>query len=485
MLSLYKNNNGHISWGDLIKRWEVEARANQLTSKTLKPVASQKPDPSLVMPAMLDIFNHYQMEEDELRQLLLDVTSYWLYHWKPNLASSREEMLRYITGLCRSDGSVAEAIKGLSLPASMAGTLMDVLQIMNDIQIRATYIVVGKLSKPILYVKGVTTVSITLMGLARRVHLAKNRSSRLRINDLLLRWIYVRENPDLEKYKFSRMLDTKSDTNVVYDKTISLDSDWEIKRDLALGFGEKHLSNFMSTVKRMRWGNVTILSAWLGHIYWPYWAQSILVDYEWDAVRQFTLNGNLPPPPSRMSLQYNNVPIRNTYYAQFWSGQPMFIRNKNTTYSSVGWRSGKKQTTLADIAKSAFNRDIKEEYTLTQAIPFLVYGPESMGSAPWSIYEKALYETMDGSQLVQWMQSDEKWFLYLIDPPLYNVTNENHSLSEKEWLDKAYSYSLSVTLHWLSDQMTNLLPKVSDQMVKKVTASVTQITIPANIRIRL
>jgi len=484
MLSLYKNNNGHTPWSKLISRWQSEARANQLTSKTLKGIAKETPDPTQVMPAMLGLFNHYQMHDSMLRELLIDVTSYWIYTYKPGRANSHDEIKKYIIGLCRANGVAAEAVRALSLPATSVDAFLEINELFKNAQMAPSYILVDNVQKPILVIKGVTTVSIVLMGLARRVHLTTNRESRTRVNDLILRWIYSRENPDREKFGFKEALGATESVDVVVDKTISLDVDWEIKRDLALGFGEKHLSNFTDSVKTLKWPNPTILSAWLGHIYWPYWMQSMLVDYEWDSVRRMKGITTLPAVPSRLAINYKYVPIRSTYYAQFWSGQPTFLGGR-TSYSSVGWHVGKKQVTLADIARQSYDNGVKGEYTLSEPIQLLVYGPNSLNNQPWSIYEKYLYEMMDRSALSAWMLKDERWFLYLIDPPLYNLVSEKDSLTEKEWLDKVYSNGLMQNVHWLVDKMFDLLPKSLHSTEGRITASQLEVTMPATLKIVL
>lgn len=237
----------------------------------------------------------------------------------------------------------------------------------------------------------------SLLAMARLLDLYRSRGERNVTNDVLLNWMWTRENGG----KFSSYHDDPDDRYfLITDRFPSVDRDNEQGSDLAVGYGEKHLGNFIASVSGLGW-NLGDLKKWenylwITHFAWPWWAQSFLVDGEIN----YTYKSRNIPKVSRVTLKqqnWKNVYARDAFYWQFWSGQPVFInpRAKFTPFS-VGWRGT--GMTLHSVAMKSFNLCIRDAYDWSRfksPYAYLVYGEPMQMTGETDFYPDIILEDYD------------------------------------------------------------------------------------------
>lgn len=259
-----------------------------------------------------------------------------------------------------------------------------------------------------------------ILGLARFLDLYASRGSRVWTNDVLLSWIWTRENG-------VNYTDTGSDAggwkwhNIVDDKPKE-DKDDEQGFDLAVGFGEKHYPNFLASMQFLGLtpGKLVtehqMICIWLASSTWPWWLQSLLVDGE---VQYVAKAWHIPDLHSRSTLKKwnsNSIAARKAWYWQFWSGQTKFLSSRKDYFpTTIGWTDWNK--TLRDVAMHAYNKGMSSLYDwdgFKDPYDYISFGEPATASAetnfypilPVDEYEKWLNASTSQLEVIQ-----QKWQL--------------------------------------------------------------------------
>lgn len=188
-----------------------------------------------------------------------------------------------------------------------------------------------------------TETSAFVFGLARQMQLWDERGSRLKVNDTLLFWIWARENGglDVDDYLSSIngtikpvVINTTNTDNtkqefltptfpcIINAVSKRLDTDGEQGFDLALGFGQKHFSNFAACARSISVADEDIFPMWLESPHYPWWLQSWFSDLE---IKVMIGSSMQPLPTAKRSAlvldDFLATPVIDYYYRIFWSGQ--------------------------------------------------------------------------------------------------------------------------------------------------------------------